>query len=191
MNKKFKENMHKKTLFEEFSMMLYTVYYKKWLNCIKAKIPEDFDISDEELYSEITYNCIYLAKLFKGIPENYVLYCNKYVPLRCVRDIWREYLKQRQYLPENYIPEYEASCLKPFFHHSTVEEMVDNVYKTAKILDSNVNGDKKSTVKYVDMLNVLKKGYTLKQSAEKLGISATSVRKMLRKLRCLMNIVND
>lgn len=83
------KNKSIKTPFEEHSKELFTNWYKKWTNDIRSKIPTDFNISDKDIYSEITHNCIYLSNIFKG--GNFPAYCNKYIVLRSVQNIWNEY----------------------------------------------------------------------------------------------------
>ena len=55
----------------------------------KEEAQADFVVTDAEIDSEITYQCQYLASLFRG--GHYPAFCNSYVTKRVVAELWNEY----------------------------------------------------------------------------------------------------
>lgn len=78
-----------KTVFEFYHSKLVKSWYPYWTEEIRKRIPADFTFSDDEIDSEITHQCQYLSRIFKG--GDFPAYCNQYVVKMAVRAIWKEY----------------------------------------------------------------------------------------------------
>lgn len=76
-------------LFADNHKNLVENWYPKWNRDIRRVLPKDFVVSDEEIDSEITFQCQYLASIFKF--GSYVAYCNEFVAKRAANALWREY----------------------------------------------------------------------------------------------------
>ena len=81
--------MNNNRIFAVYHKELVEKWYRKWTSDIRRKIPVDFAVSDAEIDSEITYQCQYLASIFRG--GNYPAFCDRYVSKRVVSELWREY----------------------------------------------------------------------------------------------------
>ena len=81
--------MNNNRIFAVYHKELVEKWYQKWTYDIRSKIPVDFSVSDAEIDSEITYQCQYLASIFRG--GHYPAFCNSYVAKRVVAELWNEY----------------------------------------------------------------------------------------------------
>ena len=76
-------------IFSIYHKELVDNWYQKWASNIRKKLPTDFVVTDAEIDSEITYQCQYLASMFRG--GSYPAFCNSYVTKRVVAELWNEY----------------------------------------------------------------------------------------------------
>ena len=81
--------MNKNRIFAIYHKELIDNWYQKWTSDIRKKLPANFVITDAEIDSEITYQCQYLASIFRG--GHYPAFCNSYVTKRAVAEFWHEY----------------------------------------------------------------------------------------------------
>ena len=78
-------------LYNENFEVLHKKFYPKWIAQVRSKIPADYNISDNEIVSEITDRCLELAEKFKG--GFFPSYCDLYVVCEVVKRMWNEYKK--------------------------------------------------------------------------------------------------
>ena len=78
-------------LYNENFEVLHKKFYPKWIAQVRSKIPSDYNISDNEIVSEITIRCLELAEKFKG--GFFPSYCDLYVVCEVVKRMWNEYKK--------------------------------------------------------------------------------------------------
>lgn len=76
-------------IFAIYHKELVDTWYQKWTSDIRKKLPVNFAVTDAEIDSEITYQCQYLASIFRG--GHYPAFCNSYVTKRVVAELWNEY----------------------------------------------------------------------------------------------------
>lgn len=81
--------MNNNRIFAIFHKELIDNWYRKWTSDIRNRLPADFVVTDAEIDSEITYQCQYLASIFRG--GHYPAFCNSYVTRRVVAELWNEY----------------------------------------------------------------------------------------------------
>ena len=81
--------MNKNRIFAIYHKELIDNWYQKWTSDIRKKLPANFVVTDAEIDSEITYQCQYLASIFRG--GHYPAFCNSYVTKRAVAEFWHEY----------------------------------------------------------------------------------------------------
>ena len=78
-------------LYNENFEVLHKKFYPKWIAQVRSKIPADYNISDNEIVSEITVRCLELAEKFKG--GFFPSYCDLYVVCEVVKRLYKEYKK--------------------------------------------------------------------------------------------------
>ena len=78
-------------LYNENFEVLHKKFYPKWIYQVRSKIPYDYNISDNEIVSEITVRCLELAEKFKG--GFFPSYCDLYVVCEVVKRLYKEYKK--------------------------------------------------------------------------------------------------
>lgn len=76
-------------IFAIYHKELIDNWYQKWTSDIRKKLPANLVVTDAEIDSEITYQCQYLASIFRG--GHYPAFCNSYVTKRAVAEFWHEY----------------------------------------------------------------------------------------------------
>ena len=81
--------MNNNRIFAIYHKELIDNWYRKWTSDIRKKLPADFVVTDAEIDSEITYQCQYLASIFRGGHDP--AFCNSYVTRRAVAELWNEY----------------------------------------------------------------------------------------------------
>ena len=81
--------MNNNRIFAIYHKELIDNWYKKWTYDIRNRLPANFLVTDAEIDSEITYQCQYLASIFRG--GHYPAFCNSYVTKRAVAEFWHEY----------------------------------------------------------------------------------------------------
>ena len=81
--------MNNNRIFAIYHKELIDNWYRKWTSDIRNKLPANFVVTDAEIDSEITYQCQYLASIFRG--GHYPAFCNSYVTKRVVAELWNEY----------------------------------------------------------------------------------------------------
>lgn len=81
--------MNNNRIFAIYHKELIDNWYQKWTYDIRNRLPANFVVTDAEIDSEITYQCQYLASIFRG--GHYPAFCNSYVTKRVVAELWNEY----------------------------------------------------------------------------------------------------
>ena len=90
---------------------MHKKFYPKWIYQIRSKIPYDYNISDNEIVSEITIRCIELAETFNG--GFFPSYCDLYVVCEVVKRLYKEYRSDkeselfREHFINNFAKEYK------------------------------------------------------------------------------------
>lgn len=153
-------------------------WYNKWTNDIRKKLPANFVVTDEEIDSEITYVCQYLASKFKF--GSYIAYCNKFVTKLVVDSLWNEYKLldhdaivdayvdfdddyRNAYTTKHQYGEYEVG------EYTTIDEEIQNRDMTENIKNmAKDNIDRKIIMMILD-------GLTYDEIAQNLKISKGSI----------------
>ena len=78
-------------IYNENFEVLHKKFYPKWIYQVRSKLPSDYNISDNEIVSEITIRCLELAENFKG--GFFPSYCDLYVVCEVVKRLYKEYKK--------------------------------------------------------------------------------------------------
>ena len=167
-----------KTAFEIHSKELMTKWYPYWCREISEKIPGDFKITDKEIYSEITHQCLYLSDKFKG--GSYPAYCNKFVVIRCVNSFWNEYKKidhsiifdeeddeedEDEYTEKHVIISSDISAKSTLNERHKKTEMMTAVYDAAIKLDKETEG----YYQYAAIIDDMRMGMSMEEIAKELG----------------------
>ena len=108
-------------LYNENFEVLHKKFYPKWIYQIRSKIPYDYNISDNEIVSEITIRCLELAEKFKG--GFFPSYCDLYVVCEVVKRLYKEYKKLDHSLIADAYREFEDG--EDYVQHHQYIEYVD------------------------------------------------------------------
>lgn len=167
-----------KTAFEIHSKELMTKWYPYWCNEIREKIPGDLNITDKEIYSEITHQCLYLSNKFKG--GSYPAYCNQFVVIRCINSFWSEYKKLdhqlvvdayedfengEDYTEKHIIIGTDISAKSTLDERHEKTEMMTAVYDAAIKLDKLTEG----YYQYAAIVDYMRMGMSMDEIAKELG----------------------
>ena len=166
-----------KTAFEIHSKELMTKWYPYWCREISEKIPSDFNITDKEIYSEITHQCLYLSDKFKG--GSYPAYCNQFVVIRCINSFWNEYKKidhsiifdaeddedEDEYTEKHVIISSDISAKSTLNERHKKTEMMTAVYDAAIKLDKETEG----YYQYAAIIDDMRMGMSMEEIAKELG----------------------
>lgn len=153
-------------------------WYNKWTNDIKRKLPSCFAVTDAEIDSEITSQCIYLAKLFKG--GSYVAYCNEFVTKRALNTFFDEYRKLNHAAIVESIQEYEDDYRDSYTiaHQYGDYDVDDKVTIDEEIENSDIVESVKSMAKdNIDkqIIVMILDGSTYDEIAAKLNITKGTI----------------
>ena len=108
-------------LYNENFEVLHKKFYPKWIYQVRSKLPSDYNISDNEIVSEITVRCLELAEKFKG--GFFPSYCDLYVVCEVVKRLYKEYKKLDHSLIADAYRELEAG--EDYVQHHQYIEYVD------------------------------------------------------------------
>lgn len=171
-------------LYNENFEVLHKKFYPKWIYQVRTKLPSDYNISDNEIVSEITIRCLELAETFKG--GFFPSYCDLYVVCEVVKRLWNEYRKldhsliadayeefengedyvqQRQYV--DYVEPYAPNQIYDILERNDIlSQLFDNATADDKII----------------LRLRFNQGKTLDEIAEVFGITKQALSKKLNKL---------
>ena len=175
--------MNSNRIFAVYHKELVEKWYRKWTSEIRGKIPVDFAVSDAEIDSEITYQCQYLASIFRG--GHYPAFCDRYVAKRVVSELWREYRLldhgaladaymdfdedyEDEYSARRQYGEYDANAYTAIEDEIENRDMTENIKKMAKD-----NLDRK-------IIMMILEGLTYDEIASKLKISKGTIAKRMK-----------
>ena len=165
-------------------------WYSKWKNDIRCKLPSCFVVTDAEIDSEITAQCIYLAKLFKG--GSYVAYCNEFVTKRALNTFFDEYRKLNHAAIVESIQEYEDDYRDSYtIAHQYGDYDVDD---TVTIDEEIENTDIMETIKNMAKDNIDKQiimmildGMIYDEIAKSLNISTKTIQRRMKDIGKKLN----
>lgn len=180
------------TVFELYSKELVTKWYPYWTIEIRKKIPANMVVTDKEIYSELTHNCIYLSSLFKA--GNFPAYCNMYVVQLSVKAFWTEYNKlDHACIAEAYDDFDNGESFKE--QHDVVEESMrrksseqerhEKTRQMTLLYQAAIDLDRKTEnyYEFANMIDDLKMGLTFEEIAEEKGVSKSTIEKRLQKVK--------
>lgn len=179
-------------IFCYFHKDLTANWYPKWLACIRKKLPADFNITDAEIDSEITMQCQYLAKNFKG--GSYQAYCNLYVEKLVLKALYKEYKLLDHKALANALNDFDESYKDSY----AVQSQIVNGYKIVqKKLDDDYAVDKWTKMyevafvldkqtdwlhSYAEIVDMLKMKMSYREIAEDLNVSKDTICKRIAKI---------
>ena len=114
-------------LYNENFEVLHKKFYPKWIVQVRSKIPSDYNISDNEIVSEITIRCLELAEKFKG--GFFPSYCDLYVVCEVVKRLYKEYKKLDHSLIADAYRDWEEG--EDYVQHHQYIEYVDTYVPTS------------------------------------------------------------
>ena len=175
--------MNKNRIFAVYHKELVENWYRKWTSDIRNKLPANFVITDEEIDSEITYLCQYLASKFKF--GSYIAYCNKFVTKLVVDAIWREYMLldhgaladayadfeesyEEEYSAQRQYGEYDANA------YTAIEDEIEN-----KDMTENIKNMAKDNIDR-EIIALILEGMTYDEIASKLKISTKTIQRRMK-----------
>ena len=175
--------MNKNRIFAIYHKELIDNWYQKWTSDIRKKLPANFVVTDAEIDSEITYQCQYLASIFRG--GHYPAFCNSYVTKRAVAEFWHEYkLLDHSVIADSYAEfdddysnayqtshqygEYDVDA------YTTIDNEIEN-----KDMMENINNMTKDNIDRTIIMLILE-GLTYDEIALKLNISKGTITKRMK-----------
>ena len=170
-------------IFAIYHKELIDNWYQKWTSDIRKKLPANFVVTDAEIDSEITYQCQYLASIFKG--GHYPAFCNSYVTKRAVAEFWHEYkLLDHSVIADSYAEfdddynnayqtshqygEYDVDA------YTTIDDEIEN-----NDMMENINNMAKENIDRKIIMLILE-GLTYDEIALKLKISKGTIAKRMK-----------
>lgn len=175
--------MNKNRIFAVYHKELVEKWYRKWTSDVRRKIPVDFAVSDAEIDSEITYQCQYLASIFRG--GHYPAFCDRYVAKRVVSELWREYrlldhgalTDAYRDFDEDYEDEYSARRQYGEYDadsYTAIEDEIEN-----RDMTENIKNMAKDNIDRKIIMMILE-GLTYDEIALKLKISKGTIAKRMK-----------
>ena len=164
-------------LYNENFEVLHKKFYPKWIAQIRSKIPADYNISDNEIVSEITVRCLELAETFKG--GFFPSYCDLYVVCEVVKRIWNEYKKIDHSVIADAYDEFENGddytetpvvvAIDPSYKYvddrNRKIRQLTSVYESAIRLDTQTEG----YYQYAAIVDDMRMGMSMDEIANELG----------------------
>ena len=171
-------------LYNENFEVLHKKFYPKWIAQVRSKIPADYNISDNEIVSEITIRCIELAEKFKG--GFFPSYCELYVVCEVVKRLYKEYKKLDHSLIADAYRDLEEG--EDYVQHHQYIEYVDaqiptSIYYTIDLNDVKQQLFAKANNEEKIILRMwFNQGKTIEEIAQSFGITKQALSKKLNKL---------
>ena len=175
--------MNKNRIFAIYHKELIDNWYQKWTSDIRKKLPANFVVTDAEIDSEITYQCQYLASIFRG--GHYPAFCNSYVTKRAVAEFWHEYklldhsviADSYEEFDDNYSNAYQTSHQYGEYDvgsYTTIDDEIENNDMT-----ENIKNMAKDNIDRTIIMLILE-GLTYDEIALKLNISKGTIAKRMK-----------
>ena len=175
--------MNKNRIFAIYHKELIDNWYQKWTSDIRKKLPANFVVTDAEIDSEITYQCQYLASIFRG--GHYPAFCNSYVTKRAVAEFWHEYkLLDHSVIADSYAEfdddynnAYQTSHQYGEYDvgsYTTIDDEIEN-----NDMMENINNMTKDNIDRTIIMLILE-GLTYDEIALKLNISKGTIAKRMK-----------
>ena len=171
-------------LYNENFEVLHKKFYPKWIAQVRSKIPADYNISDNEIVSEITIRCLELAEKFRG--GFFPSYCDLYVVCEVVKRLYKEYKKLDHSLIAAAYRDWEEG--EDYVQHHQYIEYVDtqvptSIYDTIDLNDVKSQLFAKASNEEKIMLRMrFNQGKTIEEIAHSFGITTQALSKKLNKL---------
>ena len=175
--------MDNNRIFAIYHKELTDNWYQKWTSDIRNRLPANFVVTDAEIDSEITYQCQYLASIFRG--GHYPAFCNSYVTKRVVAELWNEYkLLDHDAVADAYAEfddDYNNAYQTSHQHgeydvgsYTTIDDEIENNDMTENI--------KKMAKDNIDrtIIMVILEGLTYDEIALKLNISTKTIQRRMK-----------
>ena len=170
-------------IFAIYHKELIDNWYQKWTSDIRKKLPANFVVTDAEIDSEITYQCQYLASIFRG--GHYPAFCNSYVTKRAVAEFWHEYklldhsviADSYEEFDDNYNNAYQTSHQYGEYDvdaYTTIDNEIEN-----NDMMENINNMAKDNIDRTIIMLILE-GMTYDEIALKLKISKGTIAKRMK-----------
>lgn len=177
--------MNNKKIFANHHRELINNWYQKWTSEVRKRLPQDFVVTDDEIDSEITYQCQYLSSIFRG--GNYPAFCNRYVVNRAVAEFWNEYkLLDHDSIIDAY-KEFENDYADSYNVSHQYGEYTTNAYST--IDDKIENNDIAENLKTIandsigrQIVQLWLEGFPYEVIAQKLNISTKTIQRRIKEI---------
>ena len=171
-------------IYNENFEVLHKKFYPKWIYQVRSKLPADYNISNNEIVSEITVRCLELAENFKcGF---FPSYCDLYVVCEVVKRLYKEYKKLDHSLIADAYRDWEEG--EDYVQQHQYIEYVDtqiptSIYDTIDLNDvkqqlfANANNEEKIILRMR-----FNQGKTIEEIAQSFGITKQALSKRLMNL---------
>ena len=175
--------MKNNRIFAIYHKELIDNWYRKWTSDIRNRLPANFVVTDAEIDSEITYQCQYLASIFRG--GHYPAFCNSYATKRAVAELWNEYkLLDHDAVQDAYAEfddDYNDSYSTTHQHgeydvgsYTTIDDEIENNDMT-----ENIKNMAKDNIDRTIIMLILE-GLTYDEIALKLNISTKTIQRRMK-----------
>lgn len=175
--------MNNNRIFAIYHKELIDNWYQKWTSDIRKKLPANFVVTDAEIDSEITYQCQYLASIFRG--GHYPAFCNSYVTKRAVAEFWHEYkLLDHSVIADSYA-EFDDDYSNAYQTSHQYGEYdvdayttIDNEIENNDMME-NINNMTKDNIDRT-IITLILDGLTYDEIALKLNISTKTIQRRMK-----------
>lgn len=170
-------------LYNENFEVLHKKFYPKWVSQVRSKIPTDYNISDNEIVSEITVRCLELAEKFKG--GFFPSYCDLYVVCEVVKRMWNEYKKIDHSLIADAYDEFENGedytetpvvvAIDPSYTY--VEDRKYKIRQLTSVYESAIRLDRETEgyYQYAAIVDDMRMGMSMRDIARDLNTNAMEI----------------
>ena len=171
-------------LYNENFEVLHKKFYPKWIYQVRSKLPSDYNISDNEIVSEITVRCLELTEKFKG--GFFPSYCDLYIVCEVVKRLYKEYKKLDHSLIADAYEDFENG--EDYVQHHQYIEYVDtqiptSIYDTIDLNDVKSQLFAKANNEEKIILRMrFNQGKTIEEISQSFGITKQALSKKLNKL---------
>lgn len=179
--------------FSQHNEELVKKYFPAFILKIRAsgKLPQQYDISDDELMSELTYQAIRLSKSYDcGKNTSYIAYLCTYIIPRTIDAIWSEYKKIDHTALEDAIKEFEDGYDYTESKQYIRYEMDRAKSNESKKQDQLLVNDIMDIVTGIDFIicNLVMDGKTNREIAKIVGMDHKTIGNRLHKIARMIKV---
>lgn len=184
-------------IFNENCNTLRKKFFPKWKSLVRKNLPYDYNITDEEIVSELTIRCIELTKNFKS--GFFPCYCERYghIVEEVVKRMWEEYRKLDHSLIADAYDEYEngedytetPNVVVIDTSYTYVDDRKRKIRKLTAVYEAAIRLDKDTEgyYRYAEIIDDMRMGMSMDEIADEFGTYKMDIS---RRFTAIKNVVD-